>query len=236
MYEKFHFQEMACSSSVIIQRLLRYQDSSLEHLLKLFYFRDLSDYIHSWMSAVYKCNIQTHRNVKNNKWPTFDFLFKYLWKNEEDAFIDSHHEGYIASFASYKYLPKIEKPDLEGASLFCEAYYSWLAKEFSQKGSVKLEEVEEKLSFLLKEIPCKPTSCRYPLHYNHKGPQVPGAEGARRVADQTDLSHGTTDCTDCADCAINGDTDFSFHAAIWRYLRSPVLYALPSPVFAVNRD
>jgi hypothetical protein len=152
IYEKFHFQEMADSLSKIAQRLFQYEAVRLEHLLKVYYFRDFQMYLNGWITSIYKCNIQIPKNVNTNKYPTYKFIYKNLWENEIDAFED-HHEGYISTFASYKYLPKIENPDLEGVFLFCEEYFKWLSLQLSQEGKITLEEVKEKLNSLLEEIP-----------------------------------------------------------------------------------
>jgi hypothetical protein len=143
-----YMREMAYSLEVIRNKLLQYDDARLEHLLKLYYFRSFKQYLHTWISTVYKCTIRTYKDNTTNKWPTQDELYKTLWEDEKDAYKE-HHDGYIETFASYKKLPKIEKSDVEGSLLFCEEYFKWLAKILSEKGNVTIKEVEEKLLSLL---------------------------------------------------------------------------------------
>ncbi|GHV80044.1 hypothetical protein AGMMS49944_18350 [Spirochaetia bacterium] len=148
LYESFHLQEMAYPPSKIIDKLLQWAEPRLEHLLKLYYFRKFDRYAQGWMSSVFKCTIQTYKDNRTNKWPTQEFLFENLWTNEEDAF-EAHHKGFLGTFASYKDLPKIENPDVNGSAAFCKSYFEWLSQELSAKGSVTLDEVKQKLEELL---------------------------------------------------------------------------------------
>jgi hypothetical protein len=147
-YESFHLQEMAYPPDKIIEKLLQYAEARLEHLLKLYYFRKFDRYVQGWMSTVYKCTIQTYKDNRTNKWPTYDLIYENLWKNEEDAY-EAHHNGFIGTFSTLKDLPKIENPDVKGSAIFCESYFKWLSQELSTKGSVELDEVKEKLEELL---------------------------------------------------------------------------------------
>jgi hypothetical protein len=139
-----YLQEMAYPPSLIISKLLQYDDALLEHLLKLYYFKN---YIKGWTNTVYKCIIRTYKNNKTNKWPTKEFLYRNLWENEKDAFLE-HHNGYLTTFSTFKNLPKVQS-NIEGATTFCESYFKWLSKELSKKGNVTLPEVTQKIESLL---------------------------------------------------------------------------------------
>jgi hypothetical protein len=149
MNEKIHTREMAYPPNVIVLKLIQYSDPLLEHLLKLYYFRKSERYIHGWMGAVYKCLIRTYKNNRTNKWPTKRFLYENIWNNAKDAF-QEHHNGYLGTFSTFKILPKIDKPDVEGSAAFCESYFKWLSQKLSEKGIVTLPEVEEELTILLR--------------------------------------------------------------------------------------
>jgi hypothetical protein len=141
-------REMAYPETVIIQKLLQYDDARLEHLLKLYYYKNLNSgqYIHSWISTVYKSTIRTYKNNKTNKLPTQDFLYKNLWINAEDCYKE-HHDGFLDSLISEGY-PKIQS-DIKGSAEFCALYFQWLSQELSEKGKVSFDEVKNKLQSLL---------------------------------------------------------------------------------------
>jgi hypothetical protein len=140
--------ETAYSKTVIIQKLLQYDGARLEHLLKLYYYKNLNSgqYIPSWINTVYKSTIRTYKNNKTNKLPTQKFLYENLWVNAEDCY-EGHHNGFLESLISLGY-PKVQS-NVEGSAKFCASYFQWLARELSRKGEVSLDEVENKLKYLL---------------------------------------------------------------------------------------
>jgi hypothetical protein len=90
----------------------------------------------------------TYKNNRTNKWPAKKFLYENIWDKAKDGF-QENHDGYLANFSTFKNLPKINKPDVEGSAAFCESYFKWLSQKLSEKGNVTLPEVEEKLTILL---------------------------------------------------------------------------------------
>jgi hypothetical protein len=143
------FREMAYPKDKIINKLMQFDDLRLEHLLKLYYYKNLDnkDYVHTWINSVYKGSIRTYKDDSTNKWPEQSFLYENLWLNTEDAYKE-HHNGFLETFL-HKGFPEIENPDIQGSANFCASYFRWLSQKWSEKGEVTLPEVEEKILSLL---------------------------------------------------------------------------------------
>jgi hypothetical protein len=155
-------QEMASSPKKAEEILTRYSGTTLEHLLKLFYFRNFTDYFHNWTNAVYKSayyvpKLKSPPRLKN-KFPPAEMIYEWMWSIWEGSF-ENYHAGFIGdvnnkSNPDYQYLPYIHKGgDVRDAEKFAKDYHLWLAKELSKGGRVKLMDVQDEIKLLFKKYP-----------------------------------------------------------------------------------
>jgi hypothetical protein len=155
-------QEMAFPPDKVEQRLTRFDGTIFTHLLKLFYFRDFTDYFHNWTTAVFKSAFRVDKLSSpprlKNKLPPAQMIYDWMWGNNEDVF-DSWHDGVIKD-ANYKanpeytYLSYINAGgDEKGAGNFVKDYHLWLARELSKKGRVSLKDVQDEIRLLFRKYP-----------------------------------------------------------------------------------
>jgi hypothetical protein len=151
--------EMAYPSKQLEDKLMQGENISIEHLLKIYYFRD-SKYFNGWASSVYHAMMRTYKDSSNhNKFPNAENIFDWIWGKQEDCFKDVTHPIWLKAFndksdQQYQGLPYIHAGgDPEGAMKFIHDYYIWLAKELSKSGKVDLPDVKSILQRLLRKYP-----------------------------------------------------------------------------------
>jgi hypothetical protein len=155
-------QEMASSPEKIEADLIKYGGTLLEHLLKLFYFREFEEYFNNWSTAVFKSAFRVPKLNSpprlKNKLPPAEMVYKWMWEDWEDSF-DTQHSGFIndANYKTnpeYKYLPYIHAGgDEVGAGQFVKDYHIWLARQLSKKGRISLTDVQDEIKLLFKKYP-----------------------------------------------------------------------------------
>jgi hypothetical protein len=157
-----NLQEMASSPEKAEKILTQYNGTTLEHLLKLFYFRTFSDYFHNWANAVYKSayyvpKLNSPPRLKN-KLPPVEMIYEWMWSVWDGSF-ENYHNGFLKdvndkSNPDYQYLPYIhEGGDIQGAEGFAKDYHLWLARELSKKGRVSLTDVQNEIKLLFRKYP-----------------------------------------------------------------------------------
>jgi hypothetical protein len=154
------FQEMAYPLDKVLDKLLAKEDVVFDHLLKLFYFRDFSDYFNNWTSSVAKMDrvYKVNKGKGKDCYPDAQIILDWLWNKRTDCF-ESHHDGMIKNF-NYKSNPEYSKlpyihsgGDAESAAKFMGDYYLWLAKKLSQNGRITVAEVQEEIKRLFRKYP-----------------------------------------------------------------------------------
>jgi hypothetical protein len=153
-------QEMAYSADKVEQKLTAFEEVVFDHLLKLFYFRDFSEYFNNWTSFVAQMRrvYKISKGKGKDRFPDAQTILDWIWNNRVDSFED-HHQGIIKDFnykgnPEYSNLPYVHnggKPDTVGK--FMADYYYWLAKELSKKGIVTLPEIQNKIKELFHKYP-----------------------------------------------------------------------------------
>jgi len=156
-FESMTLREMAEPLKKIQRKLSFGEDTRDAHLFKLYFFREFTDYINGWARTVHKLAIRVNKDVKTNRFPRENELYHALFEREEDSFRD-HIPAFVSMFndkrdPEYASLPVIKSYDKNEVFLFFKNYYAWLSIEFSKKGSVTLDEVENELVKLFKEYP-----------------------------------------------------------------------------------
>jgi hypothetical protein len=151
-----HLQEMARTRDDISRALNLYESARFVHLLKIFYFREKTQYLRGWMNTVYKSSYSVPKWKPTNKYPDAQMIFDIIWGDYEDCFHD-HHAGLVKTFndksnPDYADLPYVHA-DEQGALSFIRDYFLWLVRQLSKKGIVTPSEVIYALNRSLKKHP-----------------------------------------------------------------------------------
>jgi hypothetical protein len=153
-------QEMAYPLDKVERKLTVCEDNVFIHLLKIFYFRDFPEYFNNWASTVAQMRMtyKVKKGKGKDQYPDRETILEWIWTGRIDSFND-HHRGLVADFnykanPEYKDLPYVHKGgDPLNAAKFMAGYYEWLATELSQKGNVKLADIQTKVKDLLDKHP-----------------------------------------------------------------------------------
>jgi hypothetical protein len=155
-------QEMASSPEKIYKDLTQYGGALVEHLFKLFYFREFVEYFNNWSNSVYKCAFRVSKLSSpprlKNKLPPAEMIYEWMWGRWEDT-IDIQHAGFLKnvnnkSNPEYQHLPYIPAGgDEKGAGDFIKDYHIWLARKLSKNGRADIDDVRDEIKALLKKYP-----------------------------------------------------------------------------------
>ena len=153
-----HLKEFSRKRSEVINELKFLRSRLIEHLLKLYYYRDRDDDTPGWVEEVRAYLGKTYKvkkpRGKDAYLPAEEIYAEVLGK-DLDSF-DDHHSSYVESFPFEKdenglTLPEVSKDPT--AEKFCIDYVKWASELLSQKGSVSLPEVEREIEKLWKKYP-----------------------------------------------------------------------------------
>ena len=96
--------------------LTKEQEVRIEHLIKLFYYRDFTNYVWGWKASCRKGleNPIKIRTGKKAKFLTFDDMFEILYEEWEDT-LQKYHDRLLDDISfdrvTYKDLPLVESPN-----------------------------------------------------------------------------------------------------------------------------
>jgi hypothetical protein len=129
----------------------------VEHLLKLYYFRD-SMWKPVWISHLFKNTPFAVKFKHNNKYPDTAFIYENMW-----GFLDDTYAGVYRQIISGILetdnvdVQRITKsPNIEITRELCSSYCEWVAQMISNplnSGSVTLSQVRLEIEKLLKKYP-----------------------------------------------------------------------------------
>lgn len=148
-------KEFAQPKKAILTKLFNHSEEEKEHLLKLYYYRDLTRYLNGWLREVRAYLGSVSRQKENSKFPSFEDIYDVVWKNDEKEFKKFHQD----SVDSFPYMedeqgdclpPVTLDPKAEG---FCRDYIRWVSKILSQTGGVSIPLVKEKIEELWQKYP-----------------------------------------------------------------------------------
>jgi hypothetical protein len=155
-------QEMASPPDKVWKHLTQYGAALVEHLFKLFYFREFNEYYGKWTESVYKCAFQVPKLSSppkyKNKLPPAEMIYEWMWGRWEDQ-LDIQHSIILdkindKSYSGFKYLPYVYAGgNPENACAFVKNYHLWLAGRLSKDGKVSLDDVRTEIKLLLKKYP-----------------------------------------------------------------------------------
>jgi hypothetical protein len=149
-FSKHYFDRLQDSQDFIKQNLMRYNNTRLQYLLTLYYYRrncHMKYYIYIVYRSAYR--IYRHCLSTTNYYiePAYleqPLLYQFLWTDIKDFFwtfhadfllVNSHFTGNSA--------------DVYKAAEFCDSYFKRLSQKLPEKGKVSFEEVQEELERLL---------------------------------------------------------------------------------------
>ena len=122
----------------------------LEHLAKIFYYRDFTNYLRGWKTSCRKGFEKVPRCKNTNRYPEFKKLYESLWLNLEDVF-DERHDSIIEDInydKEYDDLPDVEELSPRFKP-FCKEYVENLCGYISENGGISSEENSELIDELL---------------------------------------------------------------------------------------
>lgn len=141
--------EMATEWSLIKVNLRNELGIRWEHLIKIYYYKKFSEYHSGWLNSIRKGLEHVSKVKGKNKYPSFDSLYKLLWKDEEDTLQNFHNNMVTDINKSYDKLPKITNPNFEGVKDFMQKFTEWSCHKISEKGSIDTNETKQKIYELL---------------------------------------------------------------------------------------
>jgi hypothetical protein len=124
----------------IAEELMKYNNTHLRYLLKLYYQRNSEQGIYFIYKSAYKAG-------NKNYWPTETFLYKTLWTDIRD-FFTVFHADFVSTCYCYWFFDR-NGENINNASKFCDDYFKWLSKSLAEKGWVSFEKVRTKLKSML---------------------------------------------------------------------------------------
>jgi 3',5'-cyclic AMP phosphodiesterase CpdA len=138
-YYDYHFPY---TQEKIVEELMKYNNTRLQYLLKLYYQQNSNQGIYFIYKSAYKNGNNTHRLSES-------LLYKTLWTDVRD-FFTVFHADFISTCYCYWFFDR-NTENINTASKFCDDYFKWLSKNLAEKGEVSFEEVREKLRSMLKQ-------------------------------------------------------------------------------------
>jgi hypothetical protein len=134
--EDYYDNHFSYTQEKIAEELMKYNNTRLRYLLKLYYRRNSEQGIYFIYKSAYKAGNKNYR-------PPEVFLYKTLWTDIRD-FFTVFHADFISTCYCYWFFDR-NSENINNASKFCDDYFKWLSKNLAEKGEVSFEEVREKL-------------------------------------------------------------------------------------------
>jgi hypothetical protein len=126
----------------------------IEHLLKLYYFRD-SMWKPIWINHLFKNTPFAVKFKHNNKYPDAAFIFENMWGFLDDTYTGVYQQviSGILEMENVDVQRIIKKPNIETTRKLCSSYCEWVSRMISSplnSGVVTLSQVRSEIERLLK--------------------------------------------------------------------------------------
>jgi hypothetical protein len=144
-YDKLSYSSL----ETIAEQLMKYNNTRLQYLLKLYYKQQSYPEQDRSIYFIYKSAAMPYKYF--NTCPTQIFFYDTLWADIKSFFITFHADFVSACLSSVYHHFKRRLENFGSAFNFCDAYFNWLSQKLSEKGKVSLKEIEEELITLLKQ-------------------------------------------------------------------------------------
>lgn len=153
-----YFRELARKRSEVLGDIRNHRIVLVEHLLKLYYYRDFTGCLDGWIDEVkaFLGDVSKIKTMKGkDRFPTPTEIYDEAWGDDLDN-ISNRHDMYISDFPRKKdkysgFLPRVKKDP--SAEEFCDDYIKWVSEILSHRGVVTKEEVESKIEKLWEKYP-----------------------------------------------------------------------------------
>jgi hypothetical protein len=127
----------------------------IEHLLKLYYFRD-SSWKSVWIVHLFKNTPFAVKFKHNNKYPDATFIYKNMWEFLDDTYAGVYRQIISGLFEMEDVdVQRItKKPNIETTKKLCSSYCEWVSQMISNplnSGAVTLSQVRSEVEKLLKK-------------------------------------------------------------------------------------
>jgi hypothetical protein len=117
------------SPEKIVEKLMKYNNTHLQYLLRLYYHKN-----YQGIYFIYKSADKAYKSTEA-------FLYKTLWTDIKEFFIEFNAD-FISSF---NWFLKRNPENINNASKFCDDYFKWLSKNLAEKEKGSFEEVKKEL-------------------------------------------------------------------------------------------
>jgi hypothetical protein len=152
--------EMAAPWSKIEKTLEHGTDERHWHLLKLYYFRKYTRYLHGWKNTVFNscfAVVKKKNNKGKDRFPSEPEIYQVVFGHLEDVFQD-RVSVYVSAFndktnPSYVELAKVVRDNAKDVLEYMKEYHHWLALNLAIRGQVESEDVSREVDRLLKAHP-----------------------------------------------------------------------------------
>jgi hypothetical protein len=132
----------------LLRNVKQYNDMRLEHLLKLFYYRQATKEKAGWERSIAYAPMRVSRQKSNNKLPKAEDIYHEAWFVMQDVF-SSSEKGLLEKFSEE--LSDYAPPDhiSQNSYKFCEEYHKWMSQYFSSNEMMSMAEARAEISELL---------------------------------------------------------------------------------------
>ena len=138
------FYEMAKPKRSIETMLSNHTRSIVEHLLKLFYFRD-TQWQNKWLKDLNTSTPDVPLFSHNKNLPDKKFILQNLWLWTADTYERTVYRKVIDIIKNYTKLSCaniLKKPDIDKTKKFCNEYFDWASDELSNSGVITLDDIK----------------------------------------------------------------------------------------------
>lgn len=109
----------------------------IKYLAKIYYLYDYKHEVHNWKWTITRKISSVPRCLFTRKFPGYWQLMLFMWFTPEDE-ADDIHDIVFSEMQRVGIKPSRQRaPDVFGFHGFCAAYFTWLAEELSENGSVE---------------------------------------------------------------------------------------------------
>ena len=147
---------MADRDRFVRNRLDMGYDVRIEHLLKLYFYPEGTQYRGVWMRSVFSATHEVLRLKRTKRHPNKHFIYEIIWLSMDPDVLPNRLSDDVGLIAEDN--PLLQSPELpldpsivQDCMKYLYAYHEWLAEALSKKGYVTSSEVYDKLKELLSQ-------------------------------------------------------------------------------------
>lgn len=144
IFSKHFIKSMARPWNEMKQSLRGHLYPMLEHLVKVYYYHDYSQYMNGWIATVRKGFEDVGKCSHNKKYPKKEAMYDFIVNEWADGDVTNMHNTVVDDLNNfYNEVTKIIDPYSKGFDKFFKAYVNHLSDIISQKGTISMVEVRD---------------------------------------------------------------------------------------------